>query len=285
MSYTLVSLVLVVAWMVSLEYLRHPRPQDHRLRQPRVQAHRRRDDPRIRRARDHRLPVPVPGGSRLPADRAPGRLCSCSAAVGRGGNGSIASGPAGEYLHRAVLMGDREKSEHVAEQMRRDGGSGIEIVGAITEHGTTALELSPGIPVIADYDDVLDAIDAARADTVILTGADTIGPRAHAAAGMGPRGAIDQSDRRAGSHRCRGPADPCPSGSWSAAHPRRVSGVRRPQAGVEAHLRYPASLGAPHHVEQPGHARGCDRREALEPRARSSIRKSESVSAGDRSAC
>ena len=83
----------------------------------------------------------------------------------------------GEYLHRAVLLGERSKCEHVARQMTRDGGSGIQIVGAITEHGTTETELSPGIPVIADYAHILDAIDAARADTVVLTAADNIGPQ------------------------------------------------------------------------------------------------------------
>ncbi len=39
------------------------------------------------------------------------------------------------------------------------------------------LELAPGIRVIADYAHTLEAIDAARADTVVLTAADIIGPQ------------------------------------------------------------------------------------------------------------
>ena len=65
------------------------------------------------------------------------------------------------YFHRAVLHGRSEKSEHVAEQMRREGESGIQIVGAITEHGTNALELPViGIPVMRATTQVLAAIDA-----------------------------------------------------------------------------------------------------------------------------
>lgn len=84
---------------------------------------------------------------------------------------------AGEYLYRALLLGERGKSRHVAQQMKRDGESGFHLVGAITEHGTTSQEIAPGIPVLGDYANVLETIEAARADTVILTGADTIDPR------------------------------------------------------------------------------------------------------------
>ncbi len=82
----------------------------------------------------------------------------------------------GRYLHRAILMGERQKSAHVAEQIARDGVSGFQIVGAITEHGE-ARELAPGIPVLGDYDSLDRALDEARADTVVFTGADTIDPR------------------------------------------------------------------------------------------------------------
>ncbi len=82
----------------------------------------------------------------------------------------------GRFLHRAILMGERQKSAHVAEQIARDGVSGIQIVGAVTEHGGPR-ELAPGIPVLGDYDSLDRALDEARADTVVFTGADTIGPR------------------------------------------------------------------------------------------------------------
>jgi exopolysaccharide biosynthesis polyprenyl glycosylphosphotransferase len=84
---------------------------------------------------------------------------------------------AGGYSHRAVLMGERQKSVHVAKQMARDGSSGIVIVGAITEHGEADRELAPGIPVLGDYASLDRVLADARADTVVFTGADTIDPR------------------------------------------------------------------------------------------------------------
>ncbi|WP_353813307.1 sugar transferase [Agromyces sp. SYSU T00266] len=83
----------------------------------------------------------------------------------------------GRFLHRAILMGERQKSVHVAEQIARDGVSGFLIVGAVTEHGESARELAPGIPVLGAYGSLDDALRAARADTVVFTGADTIDPR------------------------------------------------------------------------------------------------------------
>ncbi|WP_353828633.1 sugar transferase [Agromyces sp. SYSU T0242] len=83
----------------------------------------------------------------------------------------------GEYLHRAILMGERGKSAHVAQQIMRDGVSGLRIVGAVTEHGESARELAPGIPVLGDYASLDRALIEARADTVVFTGADTIDPR------------------------------------------------------------------------------------------------------------
>ena len=83
----------------------------------------------------------------------------------------------GAYSHRAILMGERAKSMHVAQQMARDGASGITIVGAITEHGTGETEIGPGIPVLGDYSHLASVLEDARADTVVFTGADTIDPR------------------------------------------------------------------------------------------------------------
>ncbi|WP_448003668.1 sugar transferase [Agromyces bauzanensis] len=85
---------------------------------------------------------------------------------------------AGAYCHRAILMGERQKSVHVAEQMLRDGASGITIVGAITEGGAGEPDIMPGIPVLGDPRNVTRVLEDARADTVVFTGADTIDPRA-----------------------------------------------------------------------------------------------------------
>lgn len=84
---------------------------------------------------------------------------------------------AGRFLHRAILMGERQKSAHVAEQIARDGVSGLRIVGALTEHGAPTTELRPGIPVLGDYSSLDRVLMEARADTVVFTGADTIDPR------------------------------------------------------------------------------------------------------------
>lgn len=84
---------------------------------------------------------------------------------------------AGRFLHRAILMGERQKSAHVAEQIARDGVTGFEIVGAITEHGGASHDLARGIPVLGDYASLDRVLREARADTVVFTGADTIDPR------------------------------------------------------------------------------------------------------------
>lgn len=85
---------------------------------------------------------------------------------------------AGEFSHRAILMGEHGKSMHVAEQMARENASGIVIVGALTERGTSEQEeLAPGIPVLGDYASLTRVLEEARADTVVFTGADTIDPR------------------------------------------------------------------------------------------------------------
>lgn len=83
----------------------------------------------------------------------------------------------GRLLSHALLVGDRESSLHVAEQIRRDPGCGLRIVGALTEHGSSERSLSDGIPVLGDWACVLAGVDEARADTVIVTGNHTLTPR------------------------------------------------------------------------------------------------------------
>ncbi|MFE6256861.1 sugar transferase [Agromyces sp. NPDC057865] len=84
---------------------------------------------------------------------------------------------AGDFSHRAILMGERGKSVHVAEQIAREGATGIVIVGALTERGSAEQDLAPGIPVLGDYTSLSRVLEEARADTVVFTGADTIDPR------------------------------------------------------------------------------------------------------------
>ncbi|MGW9631223.1 sugar transferase [Agromyces sp. NPDC055520] len=82
----------------------------------------------------------------------------------------------GEFSYRAILMGERAASAHVARQIARETSNGFVIVGAVTQGGSTE-ELVPGVPVLGSYDRAIDAIDAVQADTVVYTGADMISPR------------------------------------------------------------------------------------------------------------
>ncbi|MCD2444224.1 sugar transferase [Agromyces sp. SYSU K20354] len=82
----------------------------------------------------------------------------------------------GEYSYRAILMGERASSAHVARQIMRDPSNGFVIVGAVTQGGSAG-ELAPGVPVLGSYDRAIEAVDASEADTVVFTGADMISPR------------------------------------------------------------------------------------------------------------
>lgn len=83
---------------------------------------------------------------------------------------------AGAYLSRAILVGERLKSIHVAETIRRAPGTGMELVGAFTRGGSTDQPLTDEIPVMGKFDAILEGIDALQIDSLILTGADEIGP-------------------------------------------------------------------------------------------------------------
>jgi exopolysaccharide biosynthesis polyprenyl glycosylphosphotransferase len=84
---------------------------------------------------------------------------------------------AGGYAHRALLLGNREKSEHVAASIQRDSTAELRVIGALTRQGSVERTLTSGIPVLGRFEDILDAVDSSAADTVILTGADAIGPQ------------------------------------------------------------------------------------------------------------
>ena len=82
----------------------------------------------------------------------------------------------GEYLSRAILVGERLKSVHVADTIRRAPGTGMVLVGAFTRGGNTNEFLRPEIPVLGAFDAILTGIDELQIDSLILTGADDIGP-------------------------------------------------------------------------------------------------------------
>ncbi|WP_234407252.1 sugar transferase [Microterricola viridarii] len=82
----------------------------------------------------------------------------------------------GAYVSRTILLGERNKSAHVAKTIQRTAGTGLDIVGALTHAGTMAKGPIEGVEVLGGYSDLLTAVDSTRADTVVLTGADEISP-------------------------------------------------------------------------------------------------------------
>jgi exopolysaccharide biosynthesis polyprenyl glycosylphosphotransferase len=85
----------------------------------------------------------------------------------------------GRFLHRALLVGNREKAEHAAVNILRDGsGSGLKLVGALTMSGSAGGVIADAVPLLGDFSDVLQILDSADVDTLIFTGADDVSPAA-----------------------------------------------------------------------------------------------------------
>jgi exopolysaccharide biosynthesis polyprenyl glycosylphosphotransferase len=82
----------------------------------------------------------------------------------------------GEYLHRAVLIGEPSKVKHVAKQIRRTAGSGYQIVGVIT-NGVPS-EGIPDLDVLGDIAHAERALDDANIDALIIVGSDDLDPEA-----------------------------------------------------------------------------------------------------------
>lgn len=82
----------------------------------------------------------------------------------------------GEHLYRTLVMGERAKSHHLVQQLRRRNMSGFHVVGAVTERGS-GTSLAPDIPVVASYDSIVEMIDRLEIDTLIVTAADSVTPQ------------------------------------------------------------------------------------------------------------
>ena len=121
-SYTLVSLVLVAAWMISLEFFA---TRDHKIIGSGSLEYKRITDATIRvfgLLAIIAFLTPVAGGSRLPAYRLPIGLALLLIGRWSWRQWLNRSAQSGEYFYRALLLGERVKCEHVAQQMERDGG-------------------------------------------------------------------------------------------------------------------------------------------------------------------
>ncbi|MBK0419480.1 sugar transferase [Leucobacter sp. CSA1] len=77
--------------------------------------------------------------------------------------------------YRTLVMGERVKVQHVTGQILRSRYAGFDLVGAVTEHGSSQ-DLAQGVKVLSDYDGLIDCIDEHQVDTLIVTAADTITP-------------------------------------------------------------------------------------------------------------
>lgn len=82
----------------------------------------------------------------------------------------------GEYVHRAVLIGESAKVKHVARQIRRTTSSGYEIVGVVTD-GVPS-EGVPDLDVLGDLAHAEAALDAANIDALVIVGSDDLDPEA-----------------------------------------------------------------------------------------------------------
>ena len=83
----------------------------------------------------------------------------------------------GLMMTRAIVVGDAASASHVASQIRDDTGCGIEIVGAVVGSPSTEAALLDGTPVLGEWRDLLQHVDTAGADTVIVTGKHPLSPR------------------------------------------------------------------------------------------------------------
>ncbi|MFB4350048.1 sugar transferase [Microbacterium sp. CR_7] len=80
----------------------------------------------------------------------------------------------GEYLHRAVVIGEPSKVALVGREIRRAKSSGYEIVGVITENASE--EVIAGFEVLGDVADVETVLDEVRFDALIIVGSDDLDP-------------------------------------------------------------------------------------------------------------
>lgn len=79
------------------------------------------------------------------------------------------------YVHRTVVIGEESKIAHVIRMIGRSKGTDLRLVGAVTSGGGADVAID-GLPVIGDYENAADAVSSARADTVIIAGADDLDP-------------------------------------------------------------------------------------------------------------
>lgn len=79
-----------------------------------------------------------------------------------------------KYVYRAVVLGEPTKVAHVLKAIQRTPATGFDIVGVVTN--SRSAETIRGVPVVGGLAEVIGAMDAVDADTVIVAGSAQIDP-------------------------------------------------------------------------------------------------------------
>ena len=82
----------------------------------------------------------------------------------------------GDYSSRVVLVGSHASVAHIASQLRRTPSAGYHVVGAVVPSGVGPIELDHEglLPIVGTLDDVIGALDRNDADTVVITSTDEL---------------------------------------------------------------------------------------------------------------
>jgi exopolysaccharide biosynthesis polyprenyl glycosylphosphotransferase len=84
----------------------------------------------------------------------------------------------GEYSAHVLLVGSETSVAHIASELRRSKGTGYHVVGACIPTGRVTGDLGgTDIPVMGNVNSVERAIEVTGADTVVITSTDELGPR------------------------------------------------------------------------------------------------------------
>nr|WP_165137834.1 sugar transferase [Microbacterium amylolyticum] len=84
----------------------------------------------------------------------------------------------GQYSARVLLVGSEASVKHISNELKRTKASGYVVAGACIPSGRVAGELSGSdIPVMGSVNSVERAIEVTGADTVVITSTDELGPQ------------------------------------------------------------------------------------------------------------
>ena len=82
----------------------------------------------------------------------------------------------GKNVHRTLLVGERFQVAHVAKQLLVDTPAGFHLVGVVTDGVATETPVT-GVPIVAGFSDITEAVTDTRSDVVIMVGAHHISPQ------------------------------------------------------------------------------------------------------------